>query len=218
MQFNTFGLPELIATIAVVMNVAGYLMKTMVPLRILAIITNCLFITYAILMSVLPMLALNLILLPINSFRLFQMKRMIRQVAQASAGDLSLDWLRPFTSTRRFEAGTVLFQRGEPAAEMFFIVSGRYRVAGVDVALGPGTVVGELGLLAPGRARTQTVECVESGEALTITYEHVTELYYSNPGFGFYFLQLCTSRLFDTIRKLEAENAELRTAVAASKA
>ena len=42
MQFNTFGLPEIIATIAVVMNVSGYLMKTMVPLRILAIITNLL--------------------------------------------------------------------------------------------------------------------------------------------------------------------------------
>ena len=215
MQFHTFGFAEIIATIAVVMNVAGYLMKTMIPLRILAIVTNCLFITYALLMSVLPMLALNLILLPINSVRLFQMKRLVRQVAQASTSDLSLDWLRPFTTTRRFEAGTALFQRGDPATEMFFIVSGRYRVAGVSVELGPGTIVGELGLLAPGRARTQTVECVESGEALTISYEHLTELYYGNPGFGFYFLQLTTSRLFDTIRKLETENAALRAAAEA---
>ena len=38
------------------------------------------------------------------------------------------------------------------------------------------------------------------------------QLYFQNPTFGFYFLQLSTARLFHTIKTLEAENAELREA------
>jgi hypothetical protein len=38
------------------------------------------------------------------------------------------------------------------------------------------------------------------------------QLYFQNPAFGFYFLQLSTARLFHTIKGLEEENAALRAA------
>jgi len=47
------------------------------------------------------------------------------------------------------------------------------------------------------------LECVEDGELLTITYAQVKQLYYQNPEFGFYFLQLTSARLFQDIRQLE---------------
>ena len=68
------------------------------------------------------------------------------------------------------------------------------------------------GLLEPGRTRTATVECIESVETLAISYDSVMELYFQNPTFGFYLLQLSTARLFHTIRSLEEENAALRVA------
>ena len=65
--------------------------------------------------------------------------------------------------------------------------------------------MGELGFLAPDNRRTATLECIEGGKVLSITYEQVEQLYYQNPTFGFYFLRLSTERLFDNIRKLEGE-------------
>jgi CRP-like cAMP-binding protein len=71
-------------------------------------------------------------------------------------------------------------------------------------------------MLAPDNRRTATLECIESGRVLSITYEQVEQLYYQNPTFGFYFLRLATARLFDNISRLEAEVARLNAAAAAA--
>jgi CRP-like cAMP-binding protein len=80
----------------------------------------------------------------------------------------------------------------------------------------PGQLVGELAMLAPDNSRTATLECVADGEAMSITYEQVEELYYQNPTFGFYFLKLATARLFDNIGRLQNEITRLRAAQAQS--
>lgn len=86
---------------------------------------------------------------------------------------------------------------------MLFVVTGRLHLNEIDVDLQPGWVVGRLGFLAPGRTRTQTLVCTESRSALQISYDKIEELYYQNPTFGFYFLRLATSRLFENIGQLE---------------
>jgi CRP-like cAMP-binding protein len=88
---------------------------------------------------------------------------------------------------------------------MFCIVTGRFLLLELGIELKPGQVVGELAMLAPDNRRTATLECIEDGEALSITYEQVQELYYQNPTFGFYFLRLSTERLFDNINRLQAD-------------
>lgn len=211
-SLEDIGIVNFVAAIAVLANIAGYLMKTMIPLRLIAIVTNFLFIAYSILATVYPTLVLHIILLPINVVRFVQMKRLIRQVNEAANGDLSMDWLKPFSTERRFEAGTVLFRKGDAATELHFVISGRCRVVEPNIEMGAGSVIGELGLLEPGRTRTATVECIESVETLAISYDSVMELYFQNPTFGFYLLQLSTARLFHTIRSLEEENAALRVA------
>ena len=50
--------------------------------------------------------------------------------------------------------------------------------------------MGELGFLTPNNRRTVTVECIEDGQVLTITYERLLEIYFQNPQFGYYFLVL----------------------------
>jgi CRP-like cAMP-binding protein len=86
----------------------------------------------------------------------------------------------------------------------------------LGIELKPGEVVGELAMLAPDNRRTATLECIESGQALSITYEQVEQLYYQNPTFGFYFLRLATARLFDNISRLEAEVARLNATASAA--
>ena len=93
---------------------------------------------------------------------------------------------------------------------MFYVVAGRYRLVESGIGVSPGSIVGELGLLSLGHRRTQTLQCVESGELLRITYDQVRQLYFQNPKFGFYFLQLTTRRLFENLTRLEDELASSR--------
>jgi hypothetical protein len=186
--------------------------KTMVPLRVLGIASNVVFIAYGYLQPAVPILILHSILLPLNAVRLHQMLRLVRQVTEAAKGDLNLDWLKPFSSRRHVTAGEILFAKGAPADRMGFVLSGRFRIVALNVELGAGQVVGELGLTSPDHIRTQTVECVETGDVLEITYDQVRQLYFQNPKFGFYFLELTTRRLFENVAGLEERLARLTAA------
>ena len=79
-----------------------FYMKTMVPLRIIGICSNCAFITYGYLGALYRVLILHLILLPLNGLRLREMLQLAKQVREAAHGDPNMDWLKPFTSTRHF--------------------------------------------------------------------------------------------------------------------
>ncbi len=91
-------------------EIAGYLaamlvfltfyMKAMIPLRIIGICSNCMFIICGSLDGLYPVLVLHLILLPLNGLRLREMPRLTQQVRRAAQGDLNMDWLKLFTLTR----------------------------------------------------------------------------------------------------------------------
>jgi CRP-like cAMP-binding protein len=167
---------------------------------------NALFIIYGFFGGIYPTLILNLILLPLNTVRLQQMRKLIQDVeAAASFGETSIDWLKPFMVRRTFRKGDIVFRKGDVADAMHYSVSGRYRLCEMGMDIPTGQVFGDLGLLAPGNRRTQTIECIEDGEVLTATYQQVKELYFQNPQFGFYFLRLTSERLFENIRRLEEE-------------
>lgn len=203
--FNSVGSLFIVATAST---------KTMVPLRILAIVANCfLIVFYAVTHSWVPMV-LQAAALPLNAWRLYQMIVLIRNVRGAIRGNSSMDWLKPFMTGRHFRKCDILFAKGEPANEMFCTVTGRYRLLELGIELKPGQLVGELAMLAPDNRRTATLECIEQGEALSITYEQVEQLYYQNPTFGFYFLRLATARLFDNISRMESELARIHAAQA----
>jgi hypothetical protein len=190
---------------AVVSSVVTSYMKTMIPLRVVSMICNTLFITYGIGGQVYPTLFLNIILLPLNGWRLWEMIQLTRKVEAAVGGDRSFDWLKPYMVRRTFCAGDVLFRKGDEADILYYTVTGRFRLAETGIEIRPGQVVGELAFLAPGRRRTQTLECVEDGEVMAATYAQLKQIYYQNPEFGFHFLELTSARLFQNIARLEDE-------------
>ena len=202
---------DVIGYVAAIFVFVTFWMKTMIPLRTLGIASNVFFIGYGYLAGAYPPLFLHLFLLPLNCVRLYQMLQLSKQVQEAAAGNLNLDWLKPFTSSRAMTAGEVLFCKGDVADRMFFVVSGRCRLAESGIEIAPGAVVGELGLLSPDKTRTQTMECTEGGGLLEITYAQVRQLYFQNPKFGFYLMEITSRRLFENIARLETEVAALRT-------
>lgn len=190
---------ELLGYAAAACVFVTFYMKTMVPLRIAGIVSNLLFIGYGYALDAYPVLILHLVLLPLNIVRLQQMLRLIKQIEDVTRGDVNLTWVKPFSTTKAVAVGDAVFRRGDPADEMFFIVSGRFRVQERNVDLQTGEIFGELGLLDAGQARTATVECTASGELLRITYDQVKQLCLQDPKFGFYFLHLVSKRLFHNL-------------------
>lgn len=199
---------EVLGYIAAFLVFLTFSMKTMIPLRIVGICSNAFFIAYGYLNPAYPLLVLHTALLPLNILRLWQMFALVRQIGDATKGDLNMDWLKPFTSNQSVRAGDILFRKGERADAMYFVISGEFRVPELKVPIGPGQVIGELGLLAPNQIRTQSMECVKDADILRITYDQVRQLYFQNPEFGFYFLQLTSRRLFENVERLEKRLAD----------
>jgi hypothetical protein len=200
---------------AVISSIITCAMKTMIPLRIVSMTCNTLFIVYGFFGGIYPTLVLNLVLLPLNTLRLHQMRKLIQDVeAAASMGETSIDWLKPFMSRRGFRKGDIVFHKGDVADAMFYSVTGRYQLKEMGIEIPVGQVFGDLGFLAPDNRRTQTIECLEDGEVLTATYQQVKELYFQNPQFGFYFMRLTSERLFDNISRLEREIVQKNAVIA----
>jgi hypothetical protein len=183
--------------------VATLSMRTMIPLRVFAILTNIVLIATAIPTHNYATVALHTVLLPLNTYRLHQMLQLIRDVKKSVSSDLSMEWLKPFMTERKCKAGEVLFYKDEKADSMFYIVSGQFRLVESGIELPVGAIVGELGMLSPSNLRTQSLECTQDGVILSVSYDQVERLYVENPAFGFYFLRLASARLFQNIDTLE---------------
>lgn len=199
---------EIIGYVAAVLVFTTFYIKMMSPLRIVAICSNCAFITYGYLDGLYPILFLHVVLLPLNTMRLYQMIRLSQQVREAAHGDLNMDWIKPFSAIQRTHVGEILFKKSGPATNMFVIVSGRYRLEESEIELGRGNVVGELSLLAPNQRHTQTLECIEPGKVFRMNIGQVEQLFFQNQKFGFYFLKLIVSRMFENHGRLERTLAE----------
>ena len=72
--------------------------------------------------------------------------------------------------------------------------------------------MGELGFLTLNRRRTATVECIDDGQVLTITYDRLLEIYFQDPQFGYSFLILTSQRLLENISRLERTLAQEKAA------
>jgi hypothetical protein len=198
------------ATVANAMGIVGGMfyvaamsMKTVIPLRMAGIASAFFFLLYGIFAHAIPTIFLYGALLPLNSYRLYEMIELIKKVRTAAEGDLSMNWLEPFMTKRKYRKGAVLFHKGDAADQMFLTVKGTFLVKELGIEINPGHIFGEMGLLSPGNRRTATVECTKNGQVLTITYDKVRELYFENPEFGFHFLRLTSERLLANVARLE---------------
>jgi CRP/FNR family cyclic AMP-dependent transcriptional regulator len=193
------------AALASAFSIAGTFVKTMIPLRWLAVGTNLGFMVYGALYPQLPLMVLHALLLPINLYRAAEMVRLSRRVnAAAQARDTSGLWLRPYMKRLKLKAGTVLFRKGDLADHLYMLASGRVELVEIGVDLPAGRIIGEIAFFAPDRRRTLSARCIEDSEVLAINESTVRQLYYQNPEFGFELIGLVAGRLTADIHRLEA--------------
>jgi hypothetical protein len=212
------NLANLFALVGAIFFVATLLTQTMVPLRVANMFGCAFFAGFGALAGDVKTLLLYLLLLPINAVRLRQMLNLVKKARAATQGDTSMEWLKPFMTERKYRKGDILMKKGDAADEMLMTVTGKFLVKEIGVELPPGRLMGELGFLTPDNRRTATIECVEDGHVLTITYEKLLEIYFQNPQFGYYFLVLTSQRLLENIARLEGIVAQSKTAQQAAAA
>ena len=86
----------LLAYVASALTIGSLGMKTMLPLRFFALIGNLVFVAYGALEHLWFVLALNLVILPVNIWRLIEIQRLIQNVRDAANQNHVFDALMPF--------------------------------------------------------------------------------------------------------------------------
>lgn len=184
------------AWVAALLVFSSFFMKTMIPLRVVAIASNVAFISYALLGlrygifgRVYPIVVLHSALLPLNVVRLRQIKRLIKTIALASSSEV-FDSLIPYMSSETHRKGETLFSKGDPAAKLYLLEEGRVLFPELGRRLSNGAAFGEVGLFAPQGVRSVSAVCEEDCRLYAIAKDKVLELYYQNPRFGLFLIRL----------------------------
>jgi CRP/FNR family cyclic AMP-dependent transcriptional regulator len=198
MDFGTF-----LGLLGVGFSFASFVMKSMRPLRAIALVSNVCFIGYGYVDALWPTLMINGLLVPVNAARLWQINKLTKEIAHATQNSPISQWLLPHMQRRSFKAGEVLFRRGDAADKLIYIADGELRLVEIDKLLGRGELIGEIGLFAPDKQRTQTLVAESNGQMYFMTDEMMFQLYFQNPRLGFYFMRLIAGRLLKDLERSE---------------
>ena len=201
-----FHLPwfDYVGYLGMLLGLVSMAMRTIIPLRLFAIGACVCLGTFALLREAWPTFVVNAATIPVLGWRTREMWLLTRRAGKAAASaTISVDWLLPHMHPRRIRAGETLFRKGDDAGEMFYIAEGRLRLVEYDVSLGPGEVVGEIAMFSPTRTRTRSVVAETDAKLMSIGESEIKQLYYQNPHFGFYLIQLVTRRMVMNMERLE---------------
>jgi CRP-like cAMP-binding protein len=192
------------AWFAALLVFSSFFMKTMIPLRVVAITSNIAFATYALLGlkygifgRVYPILVLHSSLLPLNVLRLRQIKGLINAVNKASRSE-TFESLIPYMRSERHSRGETLFSKGDAADKLYLIEEGSIFMPELGKRLSDGAVFGEVGLFAPQSVRTVSALCEQDCRLHAIAKDRVLELYYENPQFGFFLIRMISALVQET--------------------
>lgn len=200
-------LGTVLGSLGVVFSLASFVMKSMRPLRAIALVSNVCFLAYGYVETQFPSLLINAVLLPINAVRLWEITKLSKEIARATQDSPVSQWLLPHMQRRSFKAGEVLFRKGEMADKLIYVAQGELRLAEIGQPIGRGELIGEIGLFSPDKKRTQTLVCETDGELYSMTDEMIFQLYYQNPKLGFYFMRLVAGRLLRDLSRSEGRPA-----------
>jgi CRP/FNR family cyclic AMP-dependent transcriptional regulator len=191
---------ELIGYLASLLVFSTFYMKTMIPLRSVAIASNVAFITYGYLAGLYPVFLLHVVLLPLNIWRLYQMRKLLARVRQASKGEYSIESMMPFMTKIDFKKADVIFRQGEAADKLYYLVSGSIRFPEIEANAVPGDIIGEVGVFSPWKSRTASAVAESDSMLLTLSDQKVLELYYQNPEFGIYIVRMIIQHFIHQVR------------------
>lgn len=198
---SNFNIAYLFGFIGAALMVTSYQMKSMLPLRVVALVACLFLVLYGYLAAAMPTLVLYGALIPINIKKTLQIHKLVQSIKNAKSDTHISEWLLPHMTRRTAKAGTTLWKKGDVATEMLYLETGSLRLVEYDQVLGSGSLVGEIGLFAPDNRRTLTLECVSDCTLYSLSAESMARLYYQNPKLGFHVMRLIVARLMNDAEK-----------------
>lgn len=197
MGSDPFHWVQLVGYAASLLVFSTFYMKTMIPLRCVAIGSNVAFLTYGYFAALHPVFLLHAVLLPLNVFRLHQMYRLKERLRQSLQGELSLEWMLPFVKRESFKGKEQLFHKGDPADKLYYLEQGTVWLPEVNRTIQAGELIGEIGVFSPFKERTASAVCTTDSTFLVLGERTALELYYSNPDFGLFMVRMIIRRFLD---------------------
>lgn len=202
------------AVLAGLLVIVSAFVRTMIPLRWMAVGSNIGLLIFGALHPSIPTMLVAGSLLPINIWRAIEMMRLTQRVNRAATeGDLASVWLKPYMKPRRLRAGKVLFHKGDHADRLYLLTDGELELVEIGRRMAPGRIFGEIALFSPERKRTSTVRAVTRCVVLEIHESTVRQLYFQNPAFGFHLVELLAERLSTDVQRAEQRSAEMQRAL-----
>lgn len=194
---------EVVGWTASALTIATYAMNTMMPLRILALGSSVCFVIYGTVLQLWPLLVMELVLLPINSFRLWQLislRRHVRVTEGESTNDFSV--IRRYGKVRYIAAGTTIFKRGDSVDNLYFLSEGRVLIEEYGLELEGADIFGEIAFFTDAAARTATARCLENAVVYTLDEKQFMRLQFEDPSFGLSVMRTITRRLQQNAARL----------------
>ena len=193
------------AAVAGLLVIVSAFVRTMIPLRWLAVGSNLGFIIYGLVHPSVMMVLLHSVLLPVNLWRVRQMVGLTRRATAAATDPRQMEiWLRPYMRSRRYRKGTMLFERGDLADRLYFLVEGEVELPEVGRTLQAGQMFGEIAFFAPDRRRSSGARCATRCTVMSIDEDTFKQLVYQNPDFGLEVVRLIAGRLSHDVQRLQS--------------
>lgn len=199
-QITTQQLIEAIGWAGSILTIATYAMNTMLPLRIFALASCICFGVYAALLGLWPLLVMDLILLPINLYRLRQILSIRRGLTDGSSNQNSdFSVVKAYGRKRQIDAGNVIFEKGDTVDSLYFLETGRVQIEGYSVQLSDGEIFGEIAFFTDSATRTATVRCLEDSVVYELDKKRFMRLQFEDPTFGMAIMRTITRRLQENL-------------------
>jgi len=195
-----------------------FYMRTMQPLRLMAIASNMAFLIYAIPFHLWPIVTLHGLLLPLNTLRLIQLRRLLAHVQSARTQDLDVLRLVPHLAHEDHPPGTVLFRRGDPSDGAYFIGSGEIEIPELGICRQAGQFFGEVGVFSSVGVRTASAVCVSAARLYRISHHDLAVAFHRDPALAFAVVRLIADRMAENSAHAIRALAAGRTAAPAGEA
>lgn len=197
MEFiTTHHIIEAVGWLAVLLKLATLSMNSMIWLRVLVILSSACFIVYSALFQIWPLLAIEVILLCVNAYRLYELvalRRLVTHMTDDSEADFSA--AMAYGKKRDIQAGDVLFEKGDPVDCLYYLAEGLVEIEGQNVTVPAGNIFGEMAFFNSSAVRMATVRCVEDTVVYEVNEKRFTRLQYEDPKFAMSVMRLVTKRL-----------------------
>jgi len=172
-----------------------FYMRTMQPLRLMALASNMAFLAYAIPFHLWPIAVLHGLLLPLNTLRLIQLRRMLAHLQSARAQDLDVLKLVPHLAHEDHLPGTVLFRGGDRSDGAYYIGSGEIELPELGIRRQAGQFFGEVGAFSSAGVRTASAVCISAVRLYRISHQDLAVAFHRDPALAFALVRLIADRM-----------------------